>query len=494
MAEDSPKTISFDGQGLRLDTSADAEAICKELIDQDVEILILQGNTFGIEAAERVGLELAKQPKLREAHFKDLFTSRGREEVPVALSHLLRGIMDSGAQLTLLDLSDNAIGPIGAPSVIEFLESPSAETLEKLYFNNCGLGPEGSTSIFAHFPKLKKLRDLICGRNRLEDKGATNLSRALSELNTIEVLKIPQNGINVPGFTKIADALEANIETIRDIDFSDNTIKTEGSQVLAKVLLRARNLRQLRLDDVLLGNDGFTILCEAISKSPAFLNQNLTEVTSEGNELHGQKIVDLIASTFVNVKREFTLDLLENNFSLSELSRMEAMTEQFNILVDEIDFEDNEDSDEHRDDCEEGEIVYNSDSGAGDDSDGFNGYVDLTNAISDSREVYQDFVKSISKKPYDPEQVNSAFNQLISTGNSNLGDTRYECAQLLGEELGLIKMEETRKKKPLAKDAVIYIGKRINELPPIIRDFFQVVVKNNNEMECGKILFEKLEI
>lgn len=347
----SSTTISFDAQGMRLDTSEDAETVCHELACEDVEVLILQGNTIGVEAAERIRYEFVHHPELKEAHFKDIFTSRGREEVPIAMNHLLKGITESGAKLTLLDLSDNAIGPIGAPSVIEFLESESAETIEKLYLNNCGLGPEGSTSIAACIPRLRKLREFICGRNRLENKGAANMSNALSKFRTLEVLRLPQNGINVKGIKCLSDAIDKNFKTIREIDLSDNTIKAEGADSLDGPISRARNLQVLRLDDALLQNEGFSIICDALSKSQAL--NTMREASFEGNELRGQKVIDLIELTFSGCRRDFALNLLANEFKRSDLSRLESFSEKFRIIVDDpedcpsTDDEDGDESDEN---------------------------------------------------------------------------------------------------------------------------------------------------
>lgn len=489
-------TVSFDGEGLRLDTSDDAEVICEKLAGQNVEVLILQGNTFGIEAAERVGLELASQPNLREAHFKDLFTSRGREEVPDAMKHLLQGICQSGAQLVLLDLSDNAIGPIGAPSVIDFLLSSSSETLEKLYLHNCGLGPEGSTSIAACLPKLKNLREFICGRNRLEDKGATNMSRALSELTNLELLKLNQNGIHVEGIKNLANILESNINTIREFDFSDNIIKSKGAKALAQVIMHAPNLKIIHLDDALLENDGFSKICDALSKSPSLSGMEMA--TFEGNELHGSKIADLIELTFSNCNPSFKLNLLENEFSMAESLRLSKLSAKFDIIMDEIETDDEKtDSDEDSEQRFNGESNYDKEEGEIDDeSDVSNGYVDLGNNEDEVREVSQDFISAFEKQPIDNEEINSAFVQLISTGvqRPNPDTTHYQAVQILCEELGLMKSEQTRKKKPLARDAIVYLGKRLNELPVTFRDFFEVLVKNNDDLSCGKILFEKLEI
>lgn len=351
-------TLSFDGQGLRLDTSQDAEVICKELEGKEVKRLILQGNTFGIEAAKRVGEELSKQKFLREAHFKDIFTSRGRHEVPKAIDHLLTGISQSGTELTLLDLSDNAIGPIGAPSVEKFLRTKAANKIEKLYLNNCGMGPEGGSSISVPISELR-LKEFICGRNRLENKGAKFMFAALSEMKTLEVLKMPQNGINVKGITYLVQGLMENIKTLRIIDLSDNTIKTKGADALEKVITDAKNLEEIRLDDALLGNEGFSMICDAISRSSSL--HSLKRASFEGNEISGDKIVDLIELTFKHCQEGFELDLLENEFSKNELVKLQTMADpdKLNIIVDDpedLDYEDeteDENDDDHRSDCDD---------------------------------------------------------------------------------------------------------------------------------------------
>lgn len=348
--------LSFDGHCLRLDTSEDAEVICREFQGKEIKKLILQGNTFGIEAAKRIGQELAKQKFLREAHFKDIFTSRGKEVVPIALDHLLTGISQSGTELTLLDLSDNAIGPIGAPSVEKFLRTKAASKIEKLYINNCGMGPEGGALISVPISQLR-LKEFICGRNRLENKGSQFMYAALSQMKTLEVVRMPQNGINVTGITDLARAFMKNISTLRVIDLSDNTIKTKGAEALERVVAGAHNLGELKLDDALLGNEGFSIICDAISRSNNF--NTLKLASFEGNEICGPKIVDLIQLTFKDFAADFMLDLLENDFTREELTSLQSMVDsgEVNLQVDDPedqDYQSTDDDDDGDDNDSEG--------------------------------------------------------------------------------------------------------------------------------------------
>uniref|UniRef100_A0A6G1S7U1 Ran GTPase-activating protein 1 n=1 Tax=Aceria tosichella TaxID=561515 RepID=A0A6G1S7U1_9ACAR len=356
---DEPK-LSFEGQGLRLDTAADADVICQKLSEAPIKTLVLEGNTIGIEAAEAIGKALAKQPFLRQARFKDIFTSRGRTEIPIAINHLLTGISDSGTELTLLDLSDNAIGPIGAPSIFKFLATNSSKKIEKLYLNNCGLGPEGSSLISVPISELR-LKEFICGRNRLENKGATFMFAAMREMNTLEILKMPQNGINVEGISMIMKALLKNLNTIRILDLSDNTLKVKGAEALEKVIKEAKNLEVLKLDDALLGNEGFSIICDAITQSK-YAKNTLMEASFEGNELKGQKIIDLIDLTFSQCQGGFSLDLLDNEFTQEQLQRLQTLEEKFTLIID-----DPEDMDEEYGDDENSDVHNGTGDGEDDD-------------------------------------------------------------------------------------------------------------------------------
>lgn len=340
--------LSFEGHGMRLDTAEQAEVICKELDSRQWKTLILEGNTFGIEAAERIGESLSKQPFLREARFKDIFTSRGKTEVPIAMNHLLTGISQSGTELTLLDLSDNAVGPTGAPAIFKFLATPCAKKITKLYLNNCGLGPEGSSLIAVPISELH-LKEFICGRNRLENKGASFMFAALREMVSLEVLKMPQNGIYVEGIAYLVQAIMRNIKTIRVIDLSDNTLKAKGAEALERVIMSAKNLQELRLDDALLGNEGFSIICDAISRSE-YAKNVLTHASFEGNEIHGHKIIDLIDLTFSECHGDFTLNLLDNEFTKPDLTSLASLSDKFNMIIDDPEDMDEETDDDDADD------------------------------------------------------------------------------------------------------------------------------------------------
>ena len=77
------------------------------------------------------------------ALWSDLFTSRLKEEIPNTLLLLFNALQTCSARLVELDLSDNAIGPVGVPGIENWLSSTDACELTTLRVNNCGMGVAG---------------------------------------------------------------------------------------------------------------------------------------------------------------------------------------------------------------------------------------------------------------------------------------------------------------------------------------------------------------
>lgn len=92
--------------------------------------LNLEGNTLGVDAAKGIGEALKKHPEFQKALFKDLFTGRMKTEIPPALISMGRGMITAGAQLTVFDCSDNALGPNGMTGLVELFRSPVCYSLQ----------------------------------------------------------------------------------------------------------------------------------------------------------------------------------------------------------------------------------------------------------------------------------------------------------------------------------------------------------------------------
>ncbi|EFN62725.1 Ran GTPase-activating protein 1 [Camponotus floridanus] len=267
--------VSFAGQSLVLDTADNALEVIEAIrACPCLEYLDLEGNTLGTPAAEAIA-EILKEKgtPLKKALWKDMFTGRLKTEIPKALEYLGTALCVANSQLTELDLSDNAFGPIGIQGLANLLTSSPCYTLQELRLNNNGLGISGGKMLAKALEKCLEnsskegaplaLKVFIVGRNRLENEGAQALAGVFEKLKTLEEVVMQQNGIYHIGIAAIAQGLSAN-PNLRVLNLNDNTIGLKGAKALAKVLPIFRGLEELNLGDCLLKTKGALILAETL--------------------------------------------------------------------------------------------------------------------------------------------------------------------------------------------------------------------------------------
>lgn len=311
--------ISFAKQSLKLDSAKDAIPIvnaiekCKEL-----EYLDLEGNTLGVDAAKEIAKALEAHPEFRKALWKDLFTGRMKTEIPKALEYLGNGLVNSGARLTELDLSDNAFGPIGVQGLATLVRSSACCGLEELKLNNNGLGITGgkllASALIDCYNKSKTggrplaLKVFIAGRNRLENEGAKALAEVFKAIGTLEEIEMPQNGIYFPGIQALSDAFTKN-PNLKIINLNDNTIGKKGGKALADALRNLQHIVELNLGDCLLKTEGAKVIAESIKNSAP----NLEILKLGFNEIGRQGVEELIEA-LSNKSKLKILELNGNQF------------------------------------------------------------------------------------------------------------------------------------------------------------------------------------
>uniref|UniRef100_A0AC34FUB6 Uncharacterized protein n=1 Tax=Panagrolaimus sp. ES5 TaxID=591445 RepID=A0AC34FUB6_9BILA len=177
------QTLSFaNAESKRWDTVKDGERVAEKILEcKRINSLDMSGNTLGIDASKPIAEALKRHPELKIAQWKDLFTTRLNTEIPVVLKSFTDAMIFAGTRLTVLDLSDNAIGPQAIHGLSGFLSSEACFGLKSLHLNNCGLGSAGITVaeclIECHKKavnagKFFELEVFVAGRNRLENPGA----------------------------------------------------------------------------------------------------------------------------------------------------------------------------------------------------------------------------------------------------------------------------------------------------------------------------------
>ncbi|XP_015188317.1 PREDICTED: ran GTPase-activating protein 1 [Polistes dominula] len=366
--------VSFAGRNLKLDTEEDAIEVIKAIEEcPQLEFFNLEGNTLGPNAAEAVAQALQKNGSLlKRALWKDMFTSRSKAEIPVALEHLGTSLSTAGAQLTELELSDNAFGPIGIKGLADFLTSKTCYSLRELHLNNNGLGIFGGKILAKALLDCCQyssrdgtqlaLKVIEVGRNRLENEGAEALASVFKKLTTLEEVAMPQNGISHKGIIALTKGLSAN-PGLRVLNLNDNTVGPQGAQALADILPNFPALEHLNLGDCLLKTKGSLILAEALGiegNHPSLMELNLSF-----NEIHTRGAVPIArAMADKNYLNNLLLD--GNSFGtdgravlreyLTNFERIDSLGTLSEDESDDEDEDENENENENENEDEDEEI------------------------------------------------------------------------------------------------------------------------------------------
>ncbi|XP_011629760.1 ran GTPase-activating protein 1 [Pogonomyrmex barbatus] len=363
--------VSFAGQSLVLDTASDALQVVNAIkACPCLEYLDLEGNTLGTSAAEAIAEALKeKGTPLKKALWKDMFTGRLKTEIPKALEYLGMALCTANSQLTELDLSDNAFGPIGIQGLASLLASSPCYTLEQLRLNNNGLGISGGKMLAKALEKCHEnsskegtplaLKVFIVGRNRLENEGAQALAAVFEKLKTLEEVVMQQNGIYHVGIAAIAQGLSAN-PNLRVLNLNDNTIGLKGARALAKVLPIFRGLEDLNLGDCLLKTKGALALAEVLE-----IHGNHTSLISldlSNNELRADAGCAIASAThdktlLTNLQLDgncFGTEGRENvREILTKLGRIDALTSLDEDYTEDEEEEENDDNEDEQGTSEE---------------------------------------------------------------------------------------------------------------------------------------------
>ncbi|CEF66526.1 Ran GTPase-activating protein 1 [Strongyloides ratti] len=333
--------LSFLDLQLKLNTLEDGKNLAIEIEKcPNLVTLELRGNSLGPNAADPIADALKKHKELKRILWSDLFTGRLKTEIPEILEKLLDGITYSGAMLQEIDLSDNALGPVGVEGIKKFLASEAAINLETVKLYNNGLGIGGKTVANCFVECLRKaiqkgkwlnLKTFIAGRNRLENTCAIAFSHAFKMIGTLEDIQIIQNGIWADGIRALADCFRFN-PNLRIIDLSDNTCTHRGAVALANVIPKLKELEKIVLGDCLCRDRGSLKIFRAIAKGQL---KNLKEIDISGNEVTPKGAIEIDKICKESLKN-VNVKLHCNNFS-SEFHRLANILKNVNIGDEEDD-------------------------------------------------------------------------------------------------------------------------------------------------------------
>lgn len=202
------------------------------------------------------------------------------------------------------------------------------------------------------------LKVFIVGRNRLENEGAQALAFVFEKLKTLEEVVMQQNGIYHVGIAAIAQGLSAN-PNLRVLNLNDNTIGLKGARALAKALSTFRGLEELNLGDCLLKTKGTLILAEALEihgnhTSLKYLDLSNNELRMDAGNAIAKAMHDKTLLTNLQLDGNcFGTEGRENlREILTKLGRIDALNSLEEDYTEDEEEDDNEDEQSEKDESD----------------------------------------------------------------------------------------------------------------------------------------------
>ena len=158
-------------------------------------------------------------------------------------------------------------------------------SLEVLKVNNCGLGPEGGEMIAAALSRNEglKLKHFEAGRDRLENKGITALANVFAQMNSLEVVHVPQNGIKDEGMSILLFNLGQSCPGLNTLNINDNLLMSLSIKNLLKVCIKCPKLTHLNISDLNMGQEAVIATFQALEQAQ---NTLLYDLSCNYNEVN----------------------------------------------------------------------------------------------------------------------------------------------------------------------------------------------------------------
>lgn len=196
-----------------------------------------------------------------------------------SVDSLLR-VITTARKLQILDIDTCEIGDEGLAHLFTGL-ADRPNTLETLYINSNGAGPDASASIakFLASPHCR-LKYLMMSSNPLGDAGALNLASGIAGNTTLEILTVASCGLSSRGVGSICRALKHH-PNIRHLDLASrfttadlgqrfNYIDDDAIAEISAVAIHS-SLNFLHLGFVAFSPDGLEKVRDAVVTSPSLV-------------------------------------------------------------------------------------------------------------------------------------------------------------------------------------------------------------------------------
>jgi len=278
----------------------------------------LSNKSYSADAAELMAEALNTLTAVDHVDIADVIAGRPEAEALIVLSRLSAAFEARAADLTYIDVSDNALGQKGLDALLPLLRSRKLRTL-----NVCNNGMSADAA--------NQLADLVvpaAGETVLEslqyynnmsaDGGADGVARIVASSPLMRDLRFSGTRTTRAGSLVIAESIAAHLTHLVTLDLADNLFGVNGAALLAAAIRKCPQLASLNLRDCSLTDAGFALVSGAVVESAS----PLTKLDVSGNELtRAANWRPLVASTAATLEY---LGAEENEFGNGGARRLAA--------------------------------------------------------------------------------------------------------------------------------------------------------------------------
>ena len=249
----------------------------------------LLNNMSGCEGAISIAQIVSRCPMLED--FK-MASSRVGSDGGLALA---KALATCGTNLRSIDLHDNPLTSDVSGALAEVIVSHPQ--LSKINLNDTALEDSGIEKISLSLGRVaKNVRHLELEINEITPEGASEIARAITQMENLEYLNLKENELEDDGALEIAKAL-LGLKKLETVDMRTNAIKRGGAVALAKACITLPSIKELLLDDNEISEDGIEALMDVLKKGRkesilGSLEDNMPDDVSDDGEFEGHETLD----------------------------------------------------------------------------------------------------------------------------------------------------------------------------------------------------------
>mmetsp|Transcript_7739 Transcript_7739/g.11279 ORF Transcript_7739/g.11279 Transcript_7739/m.11279 type:complete len:438 (-) Transcript_7739:213-1526(-) len=220
------------------------------------------------------------------ADLADMIAGRMEEEGLAVLKALCSAV-GNGRRLVEVDLSDNAMGSKGINACQAVLEDQYV-SLQRLSMCNDGLSGASMHEVADILCKAtpSPLTKIHFYNNMSGDDGCEAFARILANCVNLVDVRFSGTRARAKGSLRTAKEFAAlgaagNLSNLTRLDLADNSFGTDGGAELAVAFKNCPKLTYLNLRDCILGDEGTTVVCNALNEAKC----PLVHLDLSGNEI-----------------------------------------------------------------------------------------------------------------------------------------------------------------------------------------------------------------